>query len=118
MEDDSGYGSGCQSGWSLYLGPSSGHTKSNDNEEEEGEGEKVDGEEDEGISTVSDASSGPHKFHEAAQKDSGKRRRTEMNNPARGKVSASSLEDTASSPFLNFSDTVCREISTSLVLIL
>ncbi|XP_073005349.1 protein SOB FIVE-LIKE 5-like [Typha latifolia] len=120
--------SGCQSGWTMYLEqsyepPTSLHLKKGGSFEEEGE-------EEEDLSMVSDASSGPPHLHEEEQffcycngcgnanadgclcsfyapsasaslaKSGGKKRRVESE---KEKELSSLLDDTASSPLFNYS---------------
>lgn len=139
-EEVSEYGSGCESGWTMYLGPS--HEKAASRLTKGGNSQEVEeeeGAEEEGFSMVSDASSGPPQVQEevycyyypqhigerngclmssacpsfptaALQNECGKRRRVETDHPKQRKGPGSCLDDTASSPFFDFSRNVRGEI--------
>ncbi|XP_030472544.1 protein SOB FIVE-LIKE 5-like [Syzygium oleosum] len=132
--------SGCESGWTLYfehsVNPSRRDAASRflderDNDElcDEGRGKGTEDDEEEGLSMVSDASSGPpvhflEDMHDQqghfnngsdhdqcvrttvkAPKQSGKRQRTREQHPWHNKMNQdlpSLLDDTASSPIINF----------------
>ncbi|KAF5759113.1 hypothetical protein HanRHA438_Chr16g0749571 [Helianthus annuus] len=109
--------SGCESGWTLYLEHSQ---KSHKNEDDfvcknasfsyEVDEEQ---EEEEDMSMVSDASSGPQhfpeqedecfKFNNGGAYTNGKTRKN-LNIPKESQQKPSFLDDTASSPFFNFSN--------------
>ncbi|PON91141.1 hypothetical protein TorRG33x02_131720 [Trema orientale] len=111
------FSSGCESGWTLYLDESyiSETDKfKRDHREEDGDYEKEEEEED--LSMVSDASSGPPHYHEddhedcssfssswaykSANKDKNKKTKmkTKLKEKCRDEEHHSCLDDTASSP--------------------
>ncbi|CAA6657547.1 unnamed protein product [Spirodela intermedia] len=138
-EEVSEYGSGCESGWTMYLGPS--HEKAASRLTKGGDSQELDEEEEEGFSMVSDASSGPPQVQEDVycyynqhigekngcfmsssspsfptaplQNECSKRRRVETDGPKQRKGPGRCLDDTASSPFIDFSRNVRGEIPLS-----
>ncbi|XP_057464813.1 protein SOB FIVE-LIKE 5-like [Actinidia eriantha] len=116
--------SGCESGWTLYLDPSflsprPSHSHDFVNYRAKNRVPK-DEDEEEDMSMVSDASSGPQIFHEneyygnaaidaTLLKNSVKKKKKSKNKGSRSrkveeeKEDPSLLDDTASSPFFNFS---------------
>ncbi|THG09940.1 hypothetical protein TEA_021015 [Camellia sinensis var. sinensis] len=135
--------SGCESGWTLYLEHSflsSNPSNRNNNEFVDGKGIYSKGkrslkneDEEEDLSMVSDASSGPQNFHEdeyygngsngclnnapidaTLRKKSGKRKKNRENPSRKVQEHPSFLDDTASSTVFNFSQLFLsfdREIS-------
>ncbi|XP_028079343.1 uncharacterized protein LOC114281100 [Camellia sinensis] len=124
--------SGCESGWTLYLEHSflsSNPSNRNNNEFVDGKGIYSKGkrslkneDEEEDLSMVSDASSGPQNFHEdeyygngsngclnnapidaTLRKKSGKRKKNRENPSRKVQEHPSFLDDTASSTVFNFS---------------
>ncbi|XAR52937.1 hypothetical protein NMG60_11021273 [Bertholletia excelsa] len=111
--------SGCESGWTLYFEHSFLSHRGNEflcsDEKRVSRGE----DEEEDLSMVSDASSGPPLVHEdeycanaengyfcnftSEPKNRGKRKRNRENPVAKARESHSLLDDTASSPIFNFS---------------
>uniref|UniRef100_A0A5B7CAE5 Uncharacterized protein n=1 Tax=Davidia involucrata TaxID=16924 RepID=A0A5B7CAE5_DAVIN len=109
----SGCSSGCESGWTNYLDHSSNSAdqfhKFGGGIVDEDYRSKVayDNDEDEDLSMVSDASSGPPHFHEdytsSASEQAKKIKKKHKIKEHRGKQQHSYLDDTASSPVLSFS---------------
>ncbi|XP_059651078.1 protein SOB FIVE-LIKE 5-like [Cornus florida] len=112
--------SGCESGWTLYLEhscihPYTSHSRGNEfvnergvytREEKRYKGEDEDEEED--LSMVSDASSGPPHFHEeedyrGVEGDNIGKRQKNIGKRQKIKEHPSFLDDTASSPIFNLS---------------
>ncbi|KAA8528451.1 hypothetical protein F0562_035806 [Nyssa sinensis] len=120
----SGCSSGCESGWTNYLDQSSnsadqfhkfGGGMVDENYRRKAANEELEDEEDEDLSMVSDASSGPPHFHEDedcsgetgyfcyASEQAKKMKKKKKIKEHKGKQQHSYLDDTASSPILSFS---------------
>ncbi|CAI9763069.1 unnamed protein product [Fraxinus pennsylvanica] len=104
--------SGCESGWTMYLDQLSNSTnhynRASDNYSYREKGAYVyDGQEDENLSMVSDASSGPPQFQDDCEnyvsdeqkKNSNQKKKMKQK---RGKQQNLYLDDTASSPMFHF----------------
>lgn len=100
--------SGCESGWTTYLDQLSNSTNpyKNQNYQEKG-GNVDDDEEDEDLSMVSDASSGPPNLHEprfyASEEKKKSKQKSKTKETKMMKNQSLCLDDTASSPILHFS---------------
>ncbi|KAL2505709.1 hypothetical protein Adt_21330 [Abeliophyllum distichum] len=103
--------SGCESGWTMYLDQVSNSTNNynrafeNYNYQEKGGVYVYDDQEDENLSMVSDASSGPPQFQDYASDEQKKNTNQKKKmKQKRGKSQSLYLDDTASSsPFFHFS---------------
>ncbi|KAM7474755.1 hypothetical protein LguiB_021998 [Lonicera macranthoides] len=118
------FSSGCESGWTLYLEQSylSQRRSLHEQHQYSGNNGKDHEEEEEDLSMVSDASSGPPHFHEedkyginnqnngpnidakSAAKNGGKRDKTKEYRRRKVQEQLCLLDDTASSPIFNFSN--------------
>ncbi|KAF7143451.1 hypothetical protein RHSIM_Rhsim05G0091500 [Rhododendron simsii] len=126
--------SGCESGWTLYLdhsflSPFPSALKGNDLVYSKG---KMGEEEEEDLSMVSDASSGPPILQEDCEygnsgngcfcrapvevKNRGKRKKSGENRHRRFEEHSSLLDDTASSPIFNFSQQLNNRVALELIL--
>lgn len=112
---DSECSSGCESGWTLYLENSFlPCCKDNNFEDEKSLKQKEEETEEEDLSMVSDASSGPPNFHQEEEYGhkiiNGSHYYAPITNPKRQKAKdkkqkqISVLDDTASSPIFDFSN--------------
>ncbi|CAA2968395.1 Hypothetical predicted protein [Olea europaea subsp. europaea] len=106
--------SGCESGWTMYFDQLSNSTNhynrasNNYNYQEKGGAYVYDDQEDENLSMVSDASSGPPQFQDECENYASDEQKKNSNQKKkmtekRGKQRSLYLDDTASSPMFRFS---------------